>query len=77
MHTQFLKNVLHLGKSTPNCMVYGETGENSLSYTIGSRMLCYWCKLVTGNHRTLSSVMCRLWSIMHGKQAFESNRIFT
>ena len=36
---------LKLGKSTPNCMVYGETGTLPLQHKIEKRILSFWIKI--------------------------------
>ena len=38
-YRKFLKIVLKVGKSTPNCMVYGETGKFPLQLTIFTRIV--------------------------------------
>lgn len=43
---KFLKHILNVKKSTPNCIVYGETGVLPLKVDIQSRMIGYWSKLV-------------------------------
>ena len=63
LHLRFLKLLLHLRKSTPNCMVYGETGRFELYILIRKRALSYWFKLITGNGMKWSSHMyCVLYS---------------
>jgi hypothetical protein len=63
LHLRFLKLLLHLRKSTPNCMVYGETGRFELYILIRKRALSFWFKLVTGNGMKWSSHMyCVLYS---------------
>lgn len=75
LHRKFLKNMLHVQNSTPSCMVYGETGENKLSYIVVSRMLNYWCRLITGNHNKISFIMFKLLKVLHENQIFESKWI--
>lgn len=43
--------------STPNCIVYGETGVKPLSIDIETRIISYWCKLVNPNDAKLSCIM--------------------
>ena len=40
----FLKYIFNLKSSTPNYMVYGETGRFPLYVTAYTRMICYWSK---------------------------------
>ena len=55
VHLKFCKHILRLKKSTPNYMVYGESGRFPLSVEIKVRLISYWCKLVTGQCSKLSS----------------------
>lgn len=43
---KFLKYVLSVKSSTPNCIVYGETGVKPLQIDIDTRMIAYWAKLI-------------------------------
>ena len=56
IHTDFLKRVLNVKKSTPHAMVYGELGRFPLSITVKKRIIGFWYKLIT-NHYNMSSVM--------------------
>lgn len=47
VHLKFLKHILCLKSSTPNYMVYGETGRFPLSVIVFTRMVSYWCKLIS------------------------------
>ena len=44
-YRKFLKIILRVGKSTPNCMVYGETGKLPLQLHIFKRMVAFWQKI--------------------------------
>ena len=46
VHLKFLKHVLHLKKSTPSHMIYGELGIFPITLEIRHRMLTYWCKII-------------------------------
>ena len=48
VHLKFLKFILNLKSSTPNCMVYGLTGRYPLLITVKTRMIMYWAKILTG-----------------------------
>lgn len=52
---KFLKQVLNLKKSTPNCIVYGETGVLPLKIDIQSRVIGFWAKLVCPSTKSISS----------------------
>ena len=43
---KFLNFILNVKKSTPNCIVYGETGVKPLKLDIQRRIVAYWHKLV-------------------------------
>ena len=52
---KFLKFILNIKKSTPNCIVYGETGVLPLKIDIHTRMVSYWAKLIQPETDNLSS----------------------
>lgn len=52
---KFLKHILNVKKSTPNCIVYGETGVLPLKVDIQCRMISYWSKLVCPVTNNLST----------------------
>ena len=64
---KFLKFILNIKKSTPNCIVYGETGVLPLKIDIHTRMVSYWAKLIQPETDNLSS---KLYWI--AKDAFEN-----
>ena len=47
--------MLNVRTSTPNYMIYGETGLKPLVHTIDKRMILFWKKIITGNSEKLSS----------------------
>ena len=55
VHLKFLKQILNMKKSTPNCNVYGETGVLPLKVDIQSGMIAYWSKLVSPVSSNLST----------------------
>ena len=55
VHLNFLMVILNIKKSTPNCIVYGETGMLPLKVHIQSRIIAYWSKLVQPETDNLSS----------------------
>jgi hypothetical protein len=57
---KFCKLILHLKQSTPNCMIYGELGRCPLYIDIKTRVISYWCKLLTGKASKLSSISYKL-----------------
>ena len=60
VHTDFLKQILHVKKSTPHVMIYGELGRYPLSIVIKKRIISIWYKLVNGNANKLSSSLYRI-----------------
>ena len=42
VHTDFLKQILHVKKSTPHVMIYGELGRYPLSIVIEKRIISFW-----------------------------------
>ena len=58
----FLKTILKLGRSTPNCMVYGETGTLPLKCKIEKRMLSFWIKVSEDN---ISKIAKNMYNIMY------------
>lgn len=51
---KYLKNITKVRQSTPNYMVYGETGTFPLSVKIKIRMIKFWKRLVTGKTDKIS-----------------------
>ena len=58
VHLQFLKRILGVRISTPNFLVYGETGRYPLDINIKCRALCFWSRLMSTEK--LSSKIYRL-----------------
>lgn len=59
-HRKFLKSILKVRKTTPNCMVYGECGVESLENLVNIRILNFWLRLLSGKDTKLSVLMFRL-----------------
>ena len=57
---KFLKYILGLKSSTPNCMVYGETGVKPLSIEIKCRIISYWSDLVIPQQNKLPCLIYRI-----------------
>ncbi|MCW4346540.1 MAG: reverse transcriptase domain-containing protein [Candidatus Thiodiazotropha endolucinida] len=64
---KYLKMILNMKTSTPNCMVYGETGVFPIFIDIECRVIAFWAKLVTPNTWKLSSLM---YDIIHSLYKF-------
>ena len=70
IHLQVCKNILHLRKGKPNYMVYGELGRLLLSINIKMRMVGFWNRLVSNEHK-LSSHLYRLMLSLHNSGVHE------
>ena len=71
LHLKFLKDILCLQQSTPTCMVLGETDRFPLSIAIKTRMISFWCKLITSDVNRFSTTLYNLLQI------YNVNNIFT
>ncbi|OWF41333.1 RNA-directed DNA polymerase from mobile element jockey [Mizuhopecten yessoensis] len=56
MHLQFCKRIMNVKNSTPNYMIYGETGRYPLEIEIKTRMIMFWFKLLTGGSKISSLI---------------------
>ena len=68
----FIKKYLHLKASTPNYMVYAETGRYPLEISIKTRMIGYWIRLITGKE---SKIAHKIYKILLNTQNFKSKWI--
>ena len=70
---KYLKMILGMKQSTPNFMVYGETGTYPVSIDICCRMIIFWTKVVSSNALRLSMVMYNIvysnYKYLNGRQA--------
>ena len=57
LHLKFCKLVLKLKKSTPDIMVYGETGRFNLEYYVNKRIINFWETIACGNKNKLSYII--------------------
>ena len=64
IHLQFLKRTLSVRSTTPNYMVYGETGRFPINISLKLRMLNFWSKLLENNSK-LSGKLYQLLLTMH------------
>ena len=60
IHLNFLKKILKVRGSTPNYMVYGETGRYPLEITAKIKSLCLWSKLLQSENSKLSGTIYQL-----------------
>ena len=76
-YRDFLKRVLGLHKTTPNCMVYGEVGKYPIVNLIYSRMISFWIKVSEGKASKLSSLIYKLIYNLHLNNIYHSpNHLF-
>ena len=54
-YRKFLKIILKVGKSTPNCIVYGETGKLPLQLTIFNRIVSFWLKISEDKNKKIAT----------------------
>ena len=60
IHTDFLKHILNVKKSTPHIMLYGDLGRFPLSIMIKKRIISFWYNMLE-NRNNLSSIMYKLF----------------
>ena len=64
-HRKFLKSTLNLKASTPDSMVYGESGRYKLEKVIINKMVNYWCRILNGKETKLCHIMYKVLRSMH------------
>ena len=64
-YRKFLRRVLKVHKSTPNCMLYGETGKMCLDTIVMDRMINFWCRILSGNQQKLVYKIYQLLFTLH------------
>ena len=60
LHLKFCKLVLKLKSTTPDLMIYGETGRFKIEYYAKKRIINFWSSIVCGNRSKLSFTMYNL-----------------
>jgi hypothetical protein len=68
---KFCKYMLGLKQSTPNCMVYGETGKLPIELAIKTRMISYWANIVQGNQNKLCHKMYSVILEMYNSNVYK------
>ena len=69
---KYIKRVLGLNKSTPNCIVYGEVGKYPLALEIQKRMISFWVNISEGKTMKLSSIFYKLIYRLHVNGTYDS-----
>ena len=62
LHRKFCKMILKLRSTTPNVMIYGETGRFPYEVIIKERMIKFWSRMILGKKEKLSCIsynICR------------------
>ena len=76
LHLKFLKMLLHVKRSTPNCMVYGELGAYPLHITTNSKILGFWSRICNDKRQDKISVtIYKLLKVLDDKGIFTSQWI--
>ena len=57
LHLKFCKLVMKLKSSTPDVMVYGESGRLKVEYYAKKRMINFWSTIACGNRNKLAFIM--------------------
>ena len=72
-HRKFLKQQLRLKRSTPSCMIYGDTGQVKLSLMAEKRLLLFWFRMAypSGIQSKLTHAMYKIMRHLHDRQGVE------
>ena len=70
---KYLKMLLKCKSCTPNVMVFGELGVYPIELAIKSRMLNFWCSIVTGKQSKISCILYKLMFRLHNDGVLHSN----
>ena len=67
-----LRRILRLHKSTPICMINGETGLKEISEYIDNRMVNFWSNIATGHENKISSILYKWVKVLHERDVKKS-----
>ena len=73
LHTRFLKYILKLKNSTPNCLLYGELGRYPIEILIKCRTVCYWHKLINGNRNKFVYKIYKVFLVMFRENIYKAS----
>ena len=62
-----MRRLLKLHKTTPICMINGETGLKEISEYIDNRMINFWGNIATGDENKVSSILYKWVKILHDR----------
>ncbi|KAL4219068.1 hypothetical protein ACF0H5_021651 [Mactra antiquata] len=62
IHTDFMKQILHVKRSTPHVMLYGDLGRFPISITIKKRIVSFRCNLISSNNKLSSLIYQFIYS---------------
>ena len=71
-YRKFIKRVLGVNRSTPNCMVYGEVGKYPIIHSVNKRMISFWANISEGKSSKLSSIMYKIIYKLHLDGSYHS-----
>ena len=71
-YRKFIKRMLGIHQSTPNCIVYGEVGKKPLKNQICIRMVSFWAKISEGKEFKISTLMYKLIYSLHLNGTYHS-----
>ena len=69
---KFIKRVLGIDRSTPTCVVYGETGTYPIVHLVYKRMIAFWANISEGKTSKLSSIMYKIIYKLHIEGSYDS-----
>ncbi len=72
MQLGFYKHILKLNKSTPNCIVHGETGTINVESTVQQRMLNFWERTVLGKQDKISFKIYKILLAKYESKEYQS-----
>ena len=71
-YRKFIKRILGLNRSTPNCIVYGEVGKYPIVHRIYRRMISFWANISEGKISKLSTTLYRIIYKLHQNGTYDS-----
>ena len=69
---KFIKRVLGIERSTPNCVVYGEVGKYPIIHHVYKRMVSFWANVSEGKSSKLSSIIYKIIYKLHLDGSYDS-----